>query len=70
MPRGKPFVCWLGKYNDTPLYIGDEVDYELPDGTYIRGKFGHSKKQGYVVRVGRKVFKIWLRTALKAVTDG
>ncbi len=67
MPRGKPFVCWL---DNIALYIGDDVMYNL-DGNWIRGKIGRSKYSwgGYVVWVGRKIYRLYMTTELRPVLE-
>lgn len=53
MPKGKPFVCWLG---NVALCIGDIVELQLDSGEWIRGKFGCYRNNGifpYFVKCGK-----------------
>ncbi|KKL25907.1 hypothetical protein LCGC14_2400610 [marine sediment metagenome] len=71
MPRGKPFICWLstpGHYHDVALRIGDEVEYKLEKGSWVKGKFG-TKNGWYVVRFGREVKQVFFTTQLRPITE-
>lgn len=68
MPKGKPFICWLGRHNETALYIGDEVDFQPADGEkWIKGKVGRKRIGTYVVRVGRKEYPFFMTTQVRKV---
>ena len=68
MPRGKPFIFWLdygGVKNDVPLYVGDEV-YVKDKNVWKRGKIGY-KGDWLVVRCGKKIVHVYMRTQLRAI---
>ncbi len=66
MPRGKPFICWLGYNNDTALYIGDEVNFQPWDSEkWIKGKVGCKRTGAYFVRVGRKEYPLYMTTQVR-----
>ena len=64
MPRGKPFICWLGRYNETALYIGDECEYQNSD-EWIKGKIGCKRNGSYVFRVSRKEYPVYMICQLR-----
>ncbi len=60
MPRGKTFLCYLGRYNEIALYLGDEVDFQPWDSKdWIKGKVGCKRTGAYIVRVGRKEYPLY-----------
>ena len=68
MPRGKPFICWLGYNNETALYIGDEVEFQPADSDeWIKGKVGCKRSGAYVFRVGGKEYPIFMINQLRPV---
>lgn len=71
MPRGKPFVCWLsnpGHYHDVALHIGDECEYKSAEG-WVRAKIGTNRYGVYVARWGKNVEAIFMRIALRPITE-
>jgi len=71
MTRGKPFICWLGRYNETPLYVGDEVEYQPPNSEkWIKGKVGCKMSGAYVVRVGSKEYPLFMMTQVRKILRG
>lgn len=71
MPRGKPFVCWLGRDHSAALYIGDVVQFRPPTSDeWLTGKFGIKRCGAYVVRVGRKEYPIYFIYQLRAIESG
>ena len=66
MPRGKPFICWLGYNNETALYIGDEVEFQPANSDkWIKGKVGSKMNGSYVIRVGSKEYPLYMRTQIR-----
>lgn len=68
MPRGKPFICWLGRYNETPLYTGDECEFQpASSDEWLKGKVGCKMSGAYVVRVGRKEYPLYMTTQIRKI---
>jgi|GEM_PF-5227555 len=69
MPRGKPFICWLstpGHFHDVALHVGDEVEFDNQDGTWISGRIGRDRASGcYMFRHGNQKKIVWMITQLR-----
>ena len=65
--RGKQFICWLGRYNETPLYQGDSVMYKLKK-RWIKGSIHCIGPTGkYVFRHRKREFCVCLVSDLRAI---
>ena len=72
MPRGKPFICWLsteGNYHDVGLYVGDEVMFDSGEDGWVQGKIGYTRGGVPVVRVGKTVYRVYMKCSLRPVKE-
>lgn len=59
-------MFWLGRNNETAIYVGDEVEYDC-DGVWTKGKIGFKRNGNYVVRIGRKEYTLFMLCELRAL---
>lgn len=60
-------MFWLGRNNETAVYVGDVLEYEIEGGVWVKGKIGFKRNGRYVFRVGKREYPLFMMCELRVI---